>query len=507
MFKNALISVSDKTGLVDFLTPLARAGMRIVSTGGTAEHLKKAGLKVVDLKEQTGFPEVMGGRVKTLHPRVHMPLLARDFVSEDYELLRKEGLEPFDLVVVNLYPFEESFLKSDSEKLTEADLIEKIDIGGPTLLRAASKNFSRITVVVDPKDYASLAEKGETTINDRKRLAGKVFAHVSRYDSMISHWLGATEGPEFSIGGRLVQKLRYGENPEQTAHWYSRSGDNKGLQTAQILQGKELSFNNLLDLDAASLLVQSFSEPGAVAVKHNNPCGAALGKTLLEALDKAIKADPVSVFGGIIAVNRKIGKAEALVLEKVFLECVVAPEIDAEAREVFSKKKNLRVLQWPHLMDCHRPFDLRTIAGGLLLQGPASLCSRPADWKFIGEVPTPEIMQDLIFAEKVCAVLKSNSIAIVKGGQTLGLGMGQVNRVEAVMHAVTRMKAHHGTPDQSVLASDAFFPFPDSIEKASESGIKWVLQPGGSMRDQDVFEAAKRRGVNLVLSGERHFRH
>ena len=507
MFKNALISVSDKTGLVEFLTPLARAGMRIVSTGGTADHLKKAGLQVTDLKEQTGFPEVMGGRVKTLHPRVHMPLLARDFEPGDFDLLKKEGLEPFDLVVVNLYPFEESLLKKESQKLSEQDLIEKIDIGGPTLLRAASKNFSRITVVVDPADYPRLLEKKETTIEDRKKLAGKVFAHVSRYDSLISHWLGETEGPEFSFGGKLVQPLRYGENPEQSARWYAQSGENQGLQTAKIIQGKELSFNNLLDLEAASLLVQSFDEPGAVAVKHNNPCGSALGATLKEALEKTMKADPVSVFGGIVAVNRKIGQAEALILEKVFLECVVAPEIDDEALEVFSKKKNLRILLWPDLMNCQRRVDLRTIAGGFLMQSPASLGSNTAGWKFLGEVPNPKIMRDLIFAEKVCAVLKSNAIAIVKDATTLGLGMGQVNRVEAVAHAVTRMKSHHGGIENSILASDAFFPFPDSIEKASEAGVKWVLQPGGSMRDQDVFEAAKRWGVNMVLTGERHFRH
>ena len=461
MFKNALISVSDKTGLVEFLTPLARAGMRIVSTGGTADHLKKAGLQVTDLKEQTGFPEVMGGRVKTLHPRVHMPLLARDFEPGDFDLLKKEGLEPFDLVVVNLYPFEESLLKKESQKLSE----------------------------------------------QRKKLAGKVFAHVSRYDSLISHWLGETEGPEFSFGGKLVQPLRYGENPEQSARWYAQSGENQGLQTAKIIQGKELSFNNLLDLEAASLLVQSFDEPGAVAVKHNNPCGSALGATLKEALEKTMKADPVSVFGGIVAVNRKIGQAEALILEKVFLECVVAPEIDDEALEVFSKKKNLRILLWPDLMNCQRRVDLRTIAGGFLMQSPASLGSNTAGWKFLGEVPNPKIMRDLIFAEKVCAVLKSNAIAIVKDATTLGLGMGQVNRVEAVAHAVTRMKSHHGGIENSILASDAFFPFPDSIEKASEAGVKWVLQPGGSMRDQDVFEAAKRWGVNMVLTGERHFRH
>lgn len=507
MFKNALVSVSDKTGLVEFLEPLAKRGLRIVSTGGTAEHLKKAGLAVVDLKEQTGFPEVMGGRVKTLHPRVHMPLLARDFEPSDLDLLKSEGLEPFDLVIVNLYPFEETLLKRESEKLTEQDMIEKIDIGGPTLLRASAKNFSRITVLVDPRDYAWVGEKGSTTPEDRKRLAGKVFAHVSRYDSLISHWFGAFGGPDLSFGGKLVQPLRYGENPNQTAQWYSFSGDVKGLHSARILQGKELSYNNLLDLEAASLLVKEFDEPACVAVKHNNPCGVSLASTPLAAVERTVAADPVSVFGGIIACNREIGAAEAEALGKIFLECVVAPKVLPEALEVFAKKKNLRVLEWPDLMRCHRPVELRTLAGGFLVQSVQSLGSDTSAWKFLGEVPGPEVMRDLVFAEKVCASLKSNAIAIVKDGQSLGLGMGQVNRVEAVQHAVTRMKSHHQAKDRTVLASDAFFPFPDSIEKASEAGVKWILQPGGSMRDQEVFEVAKRLGVNMVLSGERHFRH
>jgi phosphoribosylaminoimidazolecarboxamide formyltransferase/IMP cyclohydrolase len=507
MFKNALVSVSDKTGLVEFLAPLAAKGLRIVSTGGTAEHLKQAGLKVVDLKEQTGFPEVMGGRVKTLHPRVHMPLLARDFERSDMDLLKKEGLEPFDLVIVNLYPFEQTLLKKDSEKLTEHDLIEKIDIGGPTLLRASAKNFSRITVVVDPRDYEWIAQKGETDLADRKKLAGKVFAHVSRYDSLISHWFGAFGGPDLSFGGTLVQPLRYGENPNQHAQWYAFSADTKGLHSAKVLQGKELSYNNILDLEAASLLVKEFDGPAAVAVKHNNPCGAATGADILEALHKTVAGDPVSVFGGIVALNREIGATEAEALGKIFLECVVAPKVSPAALEVFAKKKNVRVLEWPHLMNCARPVELRTVAGGFLVQSVQALGSDVNAWKFFGEVPDAEVMKDLIFAEKVCAALKSNAIAIVQNGQTLGLGMGQVNRVEAVLHAVARMKSHHSGRTRTVLASDAFFPFPDSIEKASEAGVKWILQPGGSLRDQEVFDAAKRLGVNMILTGERHFRH
>lgn len=503
MFKNALVSVSDKTGLVEFLAPLAKKGMRIVSTGGTAEHLKKAGLNVIDLKDQTGFPEVMGGRVKTLHPRVHMPLLARQHEKEDFELLKKEGLEPFDLLIVNLYPFEETLKKGGA---SEEEMIEKIDIGGPSLLRASAKNFERVTVVVDPKDYAWIAEKSETSMADRKQLAGKVYAHTARYDSLIAQWFNS-ETSDRSFGGTLVQTLRYGENPNQEARWYAASADQKGLHTARILQGKELSYNNLLDLEASSLLVKEFEQPAAVAVKHNNPCGVAVGSTLLEAVEKTIAADPVSVFGGIVAVNHPIGASEAEALAKVFLECVVAPKILPDAVEVFSKKKNLRVLEWPELGNVERKQEFRNIAGGFLVQTVQSLGSDPKSWRFLGEVPDEKVMQDLIFAEKVCASLKSNAIAIAKNQQTLGLGMGQVNRVEAVQHAVTRMKDHHQAVERSVLASDAFFPFPDSIEKASAAGVKWILQPGGSMRDQDVFEVAKRLGVNMILTGERHFRH
>lgn len=507
MFKNALVSVSDKTGLVEFLKPLAAKGLRIVSTGGTAEHLKAAGLQITELKEQTGFPEVMGGRVKTLHPRIHMPILARDFEASDLELLKKEGLEPFDLVIVNLYPFEETLLKKDRDGLGEQDLIEKIDIGGPTLLRASAKNFSRITVVADPRDYEWISSQGQTSLEDRKKLAGKVFAHVSRYDSLISQWLGAVNGPELSFGGSKVLDLRYGENPNQKASWYSASGDRKGLHTAKILQGKALSYNNILDLEAASQLAREFDEPTAVAVKHNNPCGVGMAESLLIAVERAAAADPVSVFGGIVAVNREIDADVAELLGKIFLECVVAPKISAAALEVFAKKKNLRVLEWPDLMTCERGTEIRTLAGGFLTQTPQDLGSSTANWKFLGEVPGDAVMKDLQFAEKVCAALKSNSIAIVKNGQTLGLGMGQVNRVEAVAHAVTRMKSHHKITNQMVLASDAFFPFPDSIEKASEAGVKWILQPGGSLRDEEVFAAARRLGVNMVLTGERHFRH
>lgn len=510
MFKNALISVSDKRGLAEFLKPFAAQGMRLVSTGGTADYLRQNGFQVVDVQEQTGFPEVMGGRVKTLHPKVHMALLARN-IEEDNKILETNKINRFDLVVVNLYPFEESLIKKmQGAALSEDDLIEKIDIGGPSMVRSAAKNFKQIAVVTDPRDYDWLAKKEKISEEDRRILAGKAFAHVSRYDSLISHFFGAFWGEEISFGGSKVQDLRYGENPQQKATWYRFSGDQKGLHSAEVLQGKELSYNNILDIDAATVLLQSLGEKAAVVVKHNNPCGAAIGRAnegATEALQKALEADPVSAFGGIVAFGSPIGKKEATLLTSLFLECVVAPDFTAEALEAFKAKKNVRLLKWPSLLSAARGFDLRSVGGGFLVQTADRLASASEGWQFLGEQPDPETLQDLIFAEKVCSSLKSNAIAIVRGGQSVGLGMGQVNRVEAVEHAISRMRQHHKNLAHTVLASDAFFPFPDSIEKIAAAGIKWVLQPGGSVKDQDVFEAARRLGVQMVITGQRHFRH
>lgn len=502
MFKNALISVSDKSGLIEFIKPLADQGMRVVSTGGTYEYLKKNGIAVIDISEQTGFPEVMGGRVKTLHPRVHMALLSRPGVKEDDEILKKEGLEPFDLLVCNLYPFE----KALQEGAEGAALIEKIDIGGPTLLRASAKNFSRMSVVCDPKDYSWILKKQNLELEDRKKLAAKVFSHVSVYDSMIAEKLMA-EAETFSIGGYQVMELRYGENPQQKAAWYRKAGALTGLHQSEVLQGKPLSFNNILDLEAASLLVRQFSEPATVAVKHNNPCGVAIDRDLSKAVEKALKADPVSVFGGIVACNRTIEATEAKLLSNLFLECIVAPYFSKEALDIFAVKKNLRILKWEKMLESSSHMDLRSVSGGFLIQETDLHFSDPKEWKVIGEKPTAEIEKDLLFAEKVCASLKSNAIAIVKNGQSVGLGMGQVNRVEAVQHAIDRMKTHFTKLEGSILASDAFFPFPDSIEKAAAAGVRWILQPGGSVKDEEVIAAAQRLGVNMVLTGQRHFRH
>ncbi len=501
-FKNALVSVSDKAGLVEFLKPLQAQGLRIVSTGGTGKTLRDAGLKVVDVSEQTGFPEIMDGRVKTLHPRVHMALLAREGNSEDQSILDEEKLEAFDLVIVNLYPFEQSL----DSGAGEAELIEKIDIGGPSLLRAASKNFERITVVVDPADYATLGTIPE--LAQRQRLAAKAFAHVSSYDAMISHTLAPQAlFPNFPLGGTLQQSLRYGENPHQKAEWYKRRGARGGWHQAKILQGKELSYNNLLDLESSLGLLRDLDGPSAVAVKHNSPCGAATASSLTEAVERCLSSDPVSVFGGIVAINQTVTEQEAALLAEVFLECVVAPKFDQAALAVLAKKKNLRLLEWPGLLERDDFHQIKTVQGGFLLQAPDAVQKWNPEWKILGAVPSTDIKAELSFAWAVSAHLKSNAIAVTGGRQTLGLGMGQVNRVDSTELAIQRMRKFHPDSSTAVLASDAFFPFPDSIELIHAAGIQWVIQPGGSMRDEDVFNRAKELGLNMVLTGQRHFRH
>jgi phosphoribosylaminoimidazolecarboxamide formyltransferase/IMP cyclohydrolase len=503
MFKNALVSVSDKSGLIEFLRPLSQKGLRIVSTGGTAQFLKENGMKVVDVFEQTGFPEVMGGRVKTLHPNIHMAILSRPSHAEDFHLLKEQGLEPFDLVICNLYPFEQAVQK----QLVGPDLVEKIDIGGPTVLRASAKNFEQVTVLCDPADYQWVAGKSETTIDDRRKLAAKVFAHVSAYDSLVAAELGNGWGEDLSLGGHKVMDLRYGENPHQKAAWYRRLADQTGLHTAEILQGKELSYNNILDLDAASGLVQMFMEPAVAAVKHNNPCGAAIDSDPDVAMAKALKADPVSVFGGIIACNREIGRRSAEILQSLFLECIVAPSYSAEALEIFKKKKNLRILRWPNLVAPSTRFEMKTVTGGFVVQSRDQGASDIASWNFLGERPEDAVLENLRFGEKVVSSLKSNAIALIGNGQTVGLGMGQVNRIDAVHQAVQRMKTYFGNVSDLILASDAFFPFPDSIEVAAQAGVKWILQPGGSVKDDEVIAAAMKHGIRMVITGQRHFKH
>jgi phosphoribosylaminoimidazolecarboxamide formyltransferase / IMP cyclohydrolase len=502
-FRRALISVSDKTGLIEFLRPLVKDGLSIVSTGGTAKLLKAEGFPVSEVEELTGFPEVMDGRVKTLHPRVYMPILGRLDMKEDQDLLKKEKLEPFDLVIVNLYPFENTLAKN--APLDE--MIEVIDIGGPSLLRASAKNFKRVAVVCDPADYPALLESDKLTPERLRNLAAKAFFHVSSYDAMIGAYLNPNPEREYSVGGALVQTLRYGENPHQRGLWYRQKGKTLGWNQAKILQGKELSYNNLLDLEAARNMVLEFSGPAAVAVKHNNPCGVSVDKNLTGAVKKSLAADPVSVFGGIIALNKPVDGESAGMLGEIFLECIVAPSFTQEALEIFKKKKNLRLLEWEGMTAEQKGWKFQQIQGGFLLQEPETISGWNPEWKVLGVSPSAETKADLITAWKVCAHLKSNAIAIAANGTTLGLGMGQVNRVDAVDQAILRMQKFHPKPGTAVLASDAFFPFPDSLEKIAAAGIKWVIQPGGSVKDADVFAAAEKLGVTLVLTGQRHFRH
>jgi phosphoribosylaminoimidazolecarboxamide formyltransferase/IMP cyclohydrolase len=506
MWKRALVSVSNKSGLVEFLKPLASNGLEIVSTGGTAEYLRQAGMKVTDVSQVTEFPEVLDGRVKTLNPRIHMGLLGRPDEPKHVQTMKEHSVQFFDLVVVNLYPFEEAFHSGKQGR----ELIEKIDVGGPSMLRAAAKNFEFITVLVDPSDYGKVVNEGKN-LEFRKHLASKVFAHLSAYDSLIAQALGSSNVRTWAA--EEVQTLRYGENPHQQATWYRRRDTKHGLQNAQILQGKELSYNNLLDLDAAMALCCRFTQPAVVAVKHNNPCGVAQEltsgvaqeKDILQATVKAMTSDPVSVFGGIVAVNRPVTAAVAEELNKVFLECVIAPDFDDAAMKVFEKKKNLRLLKLNPFTYTQKE-ELRGVLGGFLTQTTDQGSSDPSAWKFIGKTPNDSIKSDLEFGEKVCAALKSNAIAVVGQGQTFGLGMGQVNRVDAVRQALERYQKFHAGKE-AVLISDAFFPFSDSIDEIAKAGIKWVLQPGGSMRDEEVFKRSEELGVNLVVTGQRHFKH
>lgn len=503
MFKRALVSVSDKQNLITFLKPLVEKGMEIVSTGGTAKFLREQGWTVTDISEVTNFPEVLDGRVKTLHPFVHMGLLAKLNNPEHVSTLAEHDVKSFDLVVGNLYPFEQALKKNAGEE----ELIENIDIGGPSFLRSASKNFDTIAVVCDPQDYAWIQEKSyQLNREDKKILAAKVFRMISAYDCLIAETLDPIHKNPWTFAARLKSQLRYGENSHQSGYWYEAIGAPDGLVKAKVLQGKELSYNNILDLEASFQLCQKFSEPCVVAVKHNNPCGVAIDRDPTRAVEKALKSDPVSVFGGIVSINVPVTAEIAKTLSTVFLECILAPKFETSALEIFATKKNLRLLEWD-FRRYNQEFEFKSVSGGVLVQFVDKKYSTPSEWEIIGQQPDEEMIRTLLFGEKVCAQLKSNAIALVSNGQTLGLGMGQVNRVDAVEHAITRWKSHHPSISNIALISDAFFPFSDSIEKAAQAGIKWILQPGGSIKDDEVKQAALRLGVNLILTGIRHFKH
>lgn len=517
MFKRVLVSVSDKTGLAVFLKPLAENGAEIVSTGGTAKFLISHGIKVTEVSEVTGFPEMMDGRVRTLHPKIHMALLARSFVPDDMKILKDYGVEPFDLVVVNLYPFEEAYKKG----LRGKDLIEQIDIGGPSMLRAAAKSFERVTVVCDPDDYKKVLET-ESTYSLRQELACKVFEHCAFYDSLVADALN--EKPwELSktktVGLRKKSLLRYGENPHQISAWYETPLKSAlSLSDALIIQGKELSFNNLVDLEAALGALNDFSNPTCVIVKHATPCGVAEDSDITAAYTRSFLADPISAFGGIVALNRSITRELASELVKTFLECVVAPSIDEDALEILKAKKNLRVLTLESInvkgLSKRSPreslgVEFKSLRGGALFQE----MDGPIEWKESFKIIPPRngiaeldanLKENLLFAQRIVRHVKSNAIVVTENLQTLGICGGQTNRVDSVRWALARAK---GKGSQWILGSDAFFPFRDSIDLAAEAGVKWIVQPGGSVRDTEVELAAKEHGIGMVITGIRHFKH
>jgi phosphoribosylaminoimidazolecarboxamide formyltransferase / IMP cyclohydrolase len=520
--ERALISVFDKTGVLELSRRLAALKIEILSTGGTAKLLRDSGVAVKDVSEFTGWPEMLGGRVKTLHPKVHGGLLFRRNLAEDQKQATEHGIRPIDLVVVNLYPFEATARKSG---LTAEELIENIDIGGPTMLRSAAKNWESVTVVTDPADYDQVAKELEanrdTSPFTRLELARKVFAATSRYDGMITTELErislqsghATLQPKEPLPGRLnlalekLQPLRYGENPHQAAALYGMAGRQAdGLAAARQLQGKELSYNNLVDLESARSLAAEFQKPTAVIIKHNNPCGTAEQATLRDAYVKALACDPVSAFGGVLAFNRELDAATAEEVAKLFVECIAAPGFDARAKEILAAKKNLRLLELPPGgLEPERELQLKRILGGMLVQQSDLGQLNPAELKVVTKrAPGDDEWSTMKFAWKVAKHVKSNAIVFAREGATLGVGAGQMSRVDSVRIAV--MKAQSSLQG-SVVASDAFFPFPDGVEEAAKAGARAVIQPGGSVRDNDVIAAADRLGMAMVFTGMRHFLH
>lgn len=514
MIKRALISVSDKTGIVELAKELQNRGVEIVSTGGTAKALSDAGVKVINISDITGFPECLDGRVKTLHPKVHGGLLAMRSNEEHMKQIRELGIEPIDMVVINLYPFKQTILKEDV-KLEEA--IENIDIGGPTMLRAAAKNYQDVAVIVDPKDYSLVLEeigsKGDISPETKFRLAYKVFEHTSHYDTLIAKYLrdrlGEDAFPEtLSLTFEKVQEMRYGENPHQKAVFYKEVGKNEGcLTSAEQLHGKELSYNNINDANGSLELLKEFDEPTVVAVKHANPCGVASAGNIYEAYVKAYEADPVSIYGGIVAANREIDAKTAEEISKIFLEIVIAPSFTEEALKVLTQKKNIRILRLDNISKkiAKDTYDMKKVAGGLLVQGYNTELFNMDDLKYVTEKkPTKEEMEDLIFAMKVVKHTKSNGIALAKGKQTVGVGPGQTNRIMACNIAI---KIGGEKTKGAVLASDAFFPFPDCVEAAAAAGITAIIQPGGSIKDQESIDACNKYGIAMVFTGMRHFKH
>jgi phosphoribosylaminoimidazolecarboxamide formyltransferase/IMP cyclohydrolase len=521
--RRALLSVSDKTGLAELGKALAGQGVELLSTGGSARALAEAGVAVKEVSAQTGFPEIMDGRVKTLHPAIHGGILARRDLESHLSAMAEHGIEPIDLVVVNLYPFRETVAGGGDWEAC----IENIDIGGPAMVRAAAKNHGDVAIVTDPADYAPLLAEmaeGGTTPALRRRLARKAYAHTAAYDSAISTWMAEQEGESFpesvTLAGELRQVLRYGENPHQQAALYLDSAARPrrpGVATAEQLQGKELSYNNLNDTDAAFELVSEFTESPAVAIiKHANPCGVAQGESLLAAYEKALACDPVSAFGGIVALNRPLDAALASELTKLFLEVIIAPAVEPDAREILAAKQNLRLLITGAMPDpLEQGMTFKSIAGGLLLQSRDAGRIGSGDLKVVTKRgPSEAELADLLFAFRVGKHVKSNTIVYAKGGATVGIGAGQMSRVDAARIAAIKSREAGEAAGETalrtagcVVASDAFFPFADGLMTAAEAGATAVIQPGGSMRDEEVIAAADAAGLAMVFTGMRHFRH
>jgi phosphoribosylaminoimidazolecarboxamide formyltransferase / IMP cyclohydrolase len=508
----ALLSVSDKNGLLDFAKGLAALGIELISTGGTAATLKAAGIAVKDVSSLTGFPEIMDGRVKTLHPKVHGGLLNVRGNAAHEKAKKENDISNIDLLVVNLYPFEATVAKNADWDET----IENIDVGGPAMIRAAAKNHESVTVVVDPSDYqAVLAEiqtQKSTVLKTRKKLAAKAFARTAAYDTAIANWFNAQNDeatPDyFTIGGPRIQVLRYGENPHQSAALYKTSDKRSGIADAEQLQGKELSYNNINDADAALETLREFSETACVIVKHANPCGVAIGSTPMEAYAKALACDTTSAFGGIIAFNRTLDGKTADEISRLFTEVIIAPEADENARRILGAKKNLRLLI---LKDIQNKKSLtpivKSISGGLLVQSADAMSISEMDLRVVTKrQPSKQELDDLRFAFRVAKHVKSNAIVFAKNGATTGIGAGQMSRIDSTRIAVRKGADASGVKG-SVLASDAFFPFPDGLEAAAEAGATAIIQPGGAIKDAEVISAADKAGLAMVFTGYRHFKH
>lgn len=515
--RRALISVSNKEGLLDFVRALQQYNLEILSTGGTANLLTQHGFEVKQVSAHTGFPEIMDGRVKTLHPKIHGGLLGRRNIDD--AVMAEHDIEPIDLVVVNLYPFAATVAKADC---SYEDAIENIDIGGPAMVRASAKNHDRVAIVVDPLDYGSIVDElalnqGAVSEATRRRLAAKAFTHTASYDAMVASYLtrashhSDSEFPDLlPLQFRKRMDLRYGENPHQQAAFYAATDlQGASIASAAQLQGKQLSYNNIADGDTALECVRQFDTPACVIVKHANPCGVALGTNILEAYDRAYRTDPTSAFGGIIAFNRALdSRTAAAILERQFVEVIIAPDADAEARNLCSRKENVRLLITGQLDASNARHELRSVNGGLLLQTRDLSMVTAADLKVVTQrQPSDQELADLLFAWRVCKYVKSNAIVFAHNAMTIGVGAGQMSRVYSTRIAAIKAKDEGLTVNGSVLASDAFFPFRDGLDAAAEFGIKAVIQPGGSKRDDEVITAANEHGIAMVLTGMRHFRH